>query len=110
VINERRAVFGQTELQVEGWRGSAAVQNPEREFVPGRKNEDYFANAKAQGWFELRRRCQITFRAVTMGAEYNSDDLISFASGMAELQALLTEMSQRQVAKPCRRCYDEICT
>ena len=94
VINQQRALLGMPELVVEGWRGSAAVQNPEREFVPGRKNEDYFANAKAQGWFELRRRCQNTFRAVTMGADYNSDEIISFSSGLAELQPLLTELSQ----------------
>lgn len=59
-----------------------------------RTNADYFANAKAQGWWSLRLRFQRTHKAVTEGAVYHPDDLISISSHIDELSALIVELSQ----------------
>lgn len=59
-----------------------------------RTNEDFFENAKAQGWWSLRLRFQRTHKAVTEGAVYHPDDLISISSQVSELSALCVELSQ----------------
>jgi phage terminase large subunit len=61
--------------------------------VPGRRNEDYFANLKAQSWMALRKRFEATYRAMT-GLPYQADDLISISSACGELSALLLELTQ----------------
>ncbi len=107
VINEGR----RRKLTVAPFRGSASGQALHRPEAPiptaepdlgpksrrdARKNIDYFANAKAQGWWELRVRFQRTFRAVTAGTlgDYDPDDLISLNGSMPELVKLTQELSQ----------------
>jgi hypothetical protein len=94
VLNEHR---GGKPLTVQTFRGSDAVFNPDGEDVKGRLNKDYFANRKAQAWFNLRRRFQMTFRAVT-GAEGSEEiDLervISIPSALPLLNKLTSELSQ----------------
>jgi phage terminase large subunit len=90
VVNETRT----RKLTVEAFRGSAGVFNPEGEDVKGRKNQDYFANLKAQSWWALRRRFQETYRAVIEGAEYKADDIISLSPKLTHLQRLCNELSQ----------------
>jgi hypothetical protein len=94
VVNEQRSSEQRTEIWVNAFRGSEAVYRPESEDVPGRKNKDYFANRKAQGWFNLRKRFQTTFRAVTAGADFDPDDIISLSSGCSNLARLCGELSQ----------------
>ncbi|MBV9527836.1 hypothetical protein, partial [Sphingomonas sp.] len=94
IVNEQRQSTKQREISVLPFRGSEAVWRPESEDVKGRKNKDFFANRKAQGWFNLRRRFQTTFRAVTSGAEFEPDDIISIASGCGALAQLSGELSQ----------------
>ncbi len=65
----------------------------------GRTNEDFFANAKAQGWWSLRRRFQLTHRAVVEGLPYVADDLISISSSINNLSALISELSQPTYAE-----------
>ena len=81
---------------------SAAPRNVKR--GPGeivRLNGDYFENAKAQGWFDLRARFQRTFRAIKAHADgkdwremYGADDLISLNSRMPELSRVSQQLSQ----------------
>lgn len=98
VINERDA--NMIVLDVEPFWGSGGVIEPERQVIKadgksnGRTNDDYFANRKAQGWWALRTRCQVTFRAVTLGMEYDPDEIISFDETLPELQKLTMELSQ----------------
>lgn len=115
VINEQRALLKVRPIAANPFRGSGAVFKPESVIpsaIPGttrerleRKNGDFFLNAKAQGWWELRVRFQRTFRAVnrclefrktgeTWALEYNPDDLIVLRSGMPALAKLTTELSQ----------------
>lgn len=77
VINERRALKGQPEHTVLMFRGSGGVKDPLSEDVPGRKNEDFFQNYKAQAWWGLRRRAFKTYRAVRFGDAFDPDEIIS---------------------------------
>lgn len=92
VINERRDPGHR--LTVEAFRGSAGVERPEGEDVKGRKNGDFFANLKAQSWWSLRQRFQTTFRAVTEGAAFDPDEIISIPSSLPLRQKLCAELSQ----------------
>lgn len=94
VINERRNGQGLPIIGVIAFRGSEAVVNPEKEDVPGRKNEDYFANRKAQSWWSLRLRFQRTFQAVVKGKEFNPDEIISISTTCPNYRKLVVELSQ----------------
>lgn len=91
-INAKRT---QSQINVEAFRGSESVINPESK-VEGtdRTNEDYFANRKAQEWWRLRNRFKKTYRWVVQGIACNPDEIISIAPNCPERQKLLTELSQ----------------
>lgn len=92
-INEDRK--GRASIQVNAFRGSGELVKPESEDVPGRKNEDFFSNRKAQAWWSLRTRFERTYRAVVEGSkEYSNDDLISIPSVLPARTKLLMELSQ----------------
>lgn len=106
VLNERRG----RELAAEPFRGSASPTNPEDPIPTAstdprdkdeRINKDFFKNAKAQGWWELRVRFQRTFRAVGMAKagedwrkEYDATDLISINGRIPRLADLCAQFSQ----------------
>jgi len=110
VLNEKR----KHPLDVQPFRGSGEVVDKDKAIEtaaprserkqPGetvRLNGDYYANAKAQGWFSLRARFQRGFRAYQMhqaGQDwreaYDEDDLISLSSKMPELGKVTIELSQ----------------
>lgn len=104
VINEKREANGIVEIEVHPFHGSGAVINPAGDPFSraaewgssdkGRTNEDFFGNAKAQAWWALRKRFQLTHRAVAEGAEYAPDDLISISSSIPNLSEIITELSQ----------------
>lgn len=107
VINEGRAANKVHGLQVEPFRGSGPVFQPEKAIPTAqpptagrdkreRLNKDFFQNAKSQAWWSLRVRFQRTFRAVEAGTvgDYDPDDLISLDGSMPELGKLLLELSQ----------------
>ena len=94
VINDIRKSRHLKPVEVEAFRGSDAVFNPTGEDVPGRKNEDIFANRKAQAWWNLRLRFQRTYQAVVQGKAYMPDDIISISKEAGDIQKLVTELSQ----------------
>jgi phage terminase large subunit len=51
VINGQRQARGLLPIQVAAFRASDAVLDPQGQDTPGRLNKDYFANRKAQGWW-----------------------------------------------------------
>lgn len=95
-----------TSLGVEPFRGSASPLHPEKlieeidqtddkEKRDPRTNEDYFKNAKAQGWWALRFRFLRTYRAVVHGHPVTDPDaLISISSRIPRLAELCAELSQ----------------
>lgn len=94
VINERREKQKLPQVSTVAFRGSAGVIDPDGEMVKGRRNDDFFANLKAQAWWSLRLRFQATHRAVTSGGFADADELISISSGIKLLSKLTNELSQ----------------
>lgn len=101
VINEKRRELGLSEVNVESFRGSGSVHDPEGEMVEKRLNKDFFANLKAQSWWSLRLRFQETFRALE-GRDYDPDMIISLSTediDAKELALLTSELSQPTYTK-----------
>lgn len=100
-INEKRPT---AKIQFEPFQGSGRVVDPEgdpfkdtqaaKDREKGRTNEDYFYNRKAQAWWRLRRRFQLTYRAVVEGHSYNKDDIISISDKVTDFRKLVIELSQ----------------
>jgi hypothetical protein len=100
IINAKR----KHNVKFDPFRGSGAVINPlgdpfrnAQELKGsdrGRTNEDFFANYKAQSWWALRRRFQLTYRAVVENITVNPDDIISINSNLKDLNKLILEVSQ----------------
>ena len=88
-------------LRVEPWNAGAAVLFPEKRIIRGDKasplNKDHYLNLKAQAWWELRARFWRTYRAITEGIDYDTEDLISIDSSAfskEDLAQLIKELSQ----------------
>lgn len=107
VVNEARKAAKVRELKVLPFRGSGEVFQKEKPIPTaageggkdGRKNGDFFANAKAQGWWSLRVQFQRTYRAVEAVkrgevSPYDPDDLIVLRGSMPSLAQVITELSQ----------------
>ena len=94
MVNEQRSASRQKKVAVNPFRGSGPVYLPLGEMVPKRKNQDFFANFKAQSWWWLRMLFQNTYRAVEEGQDFNPDEIISLSSKMKLLPKLITELSQ----------------
>lgn len=100
VINTKRKV----QIKFDPYRGSGAVIDPTGDPFKksdelkgpdkGRTNEDFFANYKAQSWFSLRRRFQLTYRAISEKIVVHPDDIISLSSALPLLNKLVLELSQ----------------
>lgn len=103
-VNEDRKRRNAPQVGFTAFRGSGAVQNPdaaihihssfESDARKGFTNIDYFANAKAQGWWSLRDRFRTTYQAVVEGADFDPEDVISISSAIPNYQQLVTELSQ----------------
>jgi hypothetical protein len=85
------------------FHGSGAVVNPTKLVYKGndkgvgaRTNENFFYNYKAQSWWALRDRFEKTHRAVTEGAVFPMDELISISEDIAPAMRtkLVAELSQ----------------
>jgi len=85
------------------WNAGSAAQNPNGRVIDGDedspKNKDFYANLKAQAWWELRNRFYRTWRAVTEGADYDADCLISIDSAIPMLRKLEKELSQATISR-----------
>lgn len=80
------------------WAASAKVLEPKGRLNPNDrtspKHEDLFANLKAQGWWMVRRRFELTHRAVTNGEKFDPAHLISIPSDLPHVNKLVKELSQ----------------
>jgi len=86
------------------WNGGLPPIDPEGYVIqlpngqPDKKSpkwKSFAHNLKAQGWWKMRRRCQITFRAVTEpGFTWDREDLFSIDSRIPLLQKIIKELSQ----------------
>ena len=53
----------------------------------------YFANLKAQTWWNIADRFRNTYNAINRGEKFKDDELISISSTMPHLEKLKTELS-----------------
>jgi hypothetical protein len=93
-INEERKARRQREILVIPYRGSGEVVDPAKQMVEGRKNEDFFQNAKSQSWWHFRTLAQNTFRAVIENQEFDKDEIVSISSSAKEYKKLIAELGQ----------------
>jgi phage terminase large subunit len=95
-------------LQLVPWNGGAAVQDPKFHVIPDDAesplNEDFYTNLKAQAWWNLRRRFELTWRALNeLGFHgWRADDLISLPSTLTLLRKLQKELSQPTASQGAR--------
>lgn len=88
------------------WQPAAAPRDPEGRVEPHDKdsplNKDFYHNFKAQGWWELRRRFERTYRALNeTGYTYDPDELISINPEIPQpilhrLRKELTQVTRKQ--------------
>lgn len=79
------------------YRGSSKVVYENSSDSGVAKNKDYFANAKAQSWWNLRKKFYYTHKVVSERQEYKKVDeslLISLNSKMKDLTRLTIELTQ----------------
>ena len=85
-------------LSMVPWSAGAGVLFPDRNLIRGDKgtpiNKDLFSGLKAQAWYEVARRFERTYKAVTEGAEFDPGELISIPSTLANRHQLEAELSQ----------------
>lgn len=89
------------------WDAGSSPLKPEGRVVPGDRqsplNKDFYANLKAQGWWQLRRRFENTYRAINEPEfTYDIDDLISIDSTIPLLRKLEKELSQPTMGQSTR--------
>lgn len=88
------------------WNAGASVLKPDSPVIEGDSesplNKDFYANLKAQAWWELRNRFYRTFRAVNEGVNYHPDDMISIDSSLPLRFKLMKELSQPTASKGAR--------
>lgn len=85
------------------WNAAAAVQNPNGYVIEddedSPKNKNFYANLKAQAWWELRNRFYHTWRAINEDVTYDVDKLISIDSTIPKLRKLEKELSQATISR-----------
>lgn len=85
-------------IRLTPWNAAASPLFPDDNIISGDLksvlNKDYYANLKAQGWWELRKRFERTHRAIHEGIKYDPSDLISIPSSLPERRTLERELSQ----------------
>jgi hypothetical protein len=93
------------------WDAGAGVLDPMRHVLKDANgandknsplNKHFYANLKAQGWWELRGRFHRTHRALTEGITYPHDSLISLPSTLPHLKTLQKELSQPVATRSTR--------
>lgn len=84
------------------WNAGAAALDPDSPIEPTRPgqpkaplNKDFYGNLKAQGWWQLRRRFERTYRAIhEPGFTWKPEDLISLPKNLPLLRQVEKELSQ----------------
>lgn len=86
-------------VNYESFNSGGAVVNKEEEYEAKVLNKDYFKNIKAQAWKIVSDRVLKTHNAVTKGADFDKDEIISISSDVDNLRDLLIELSTPKKVK-----------
>lgn len=71
-----------------------AVDRPDSNYgMTGIRNKDFFANIKAQKWWEVADRLRNTFNAIRNGQKFRDDEMIFIDAGMPNLDKLIDELA-----------------
>lgn len=94
-------------LRLIPWDAGSSALDPEGRVVENDidspLNKDFYANLKAQGWWQLRRRFERTWRALNEpGFTWDADDLISISSQIPLLRKIERELSQPTSGRSAR--------
>jgi hypothetical protein len=85
------------------WDAGANVIKPKDRIIHGDQNtpinEDFYGNLKAQGWWNLARRFERTYRARKEGIKYKPEEMISLSSKIPKIEQLKRELSQAVMKK-----------
>lgn len=87
------------------WMASGKVNFPADFVIPGDRhsprNRDFFQNLKAQAWWTLARRFELTWQAVNgiLTGELDPDELIILPSSLPLLRKLQKELSQATASR-----------
>ena len=91
-------------LDIQKWIAGAKVLNPSQHIIiddiESPKNKDFYKNLKSQGWWSLRNRFEKTYKALTQGEKYDTDELISIPSSLKYRDELVSELSQPTYSHP----------
>ena len=79
-------------IDVTNFIGSERPTNPESKYLDDRRNSDIFRNRRAQWFWYLRDRFELTHRAVEKGEYIDPEKLISISSECANINALKSEL------------------
>lgn len=94
-LNQQRQSFER--VRYAKFNAGAAVERPEEYYASDRldriKNKDFFANLKAQAWWNLADRFRNTYNAINRGEKFKDDEMVSISSDMPNLEKLKTELS-----------------
>lgn len=98
-LNDKR----DQKIKIVEFRGSGPVFDPEKDpygmqhnYAVMRTNKDFFANYKAQSYWKLRDRFKNTHKAVTVGKDYDPENLISIPRSLKNCLKLTLELTQIQ--------------
>ncbi|MDR5616903.1 TerL protein [Arsenophonus sp.] len=100
IINDQRRQRRAVRIDAVPFRGSSGVFDPDKAAIAGfdgqnaRLNKDFFANAKAQSWWHLRKRFQNVYRAVVEKQPFKPDEIIAINGRMRLKDKLIVELSQ----------------
>ncbi|NYT46371.1 MAG: TerL protein [Candidatus Methanofishera endochildressiae] len=85
------------------WNAGSSPFHKDKRVIEGDResplNKDFYTNLKAQAWWQLRLRFERTHKAVTQGAVFPVDDLISLSSETPNLRTLQKELAQPTFSK-----------
>lgn len=97
-LTEDESIVSKYDVPFIPWNAGNGVVKPNERIIPddneSLKNKDFFDNLKAQAWWSLRTRFYKTYKAVTEGAVYPVEELISLDSSMPLLEQLKKELAQ----------------
>ena len=86
-----------TSIAYRGFNAGSGVLNPDDKVDPNDPksptNKDFYANLKAQTWWEVARRFRNTFNAVEKGETFADTDLIAISSDCEHLDTLIDELA-----------------
>ena len=82
-----------------GFNAGGKVRFPKGTYMKGtgKRNEDMFANLKAQEWWNVRQRFENTYLAIEEGMIFDPSELISIPSDFNQLDQLVAELSRPQI-------------